>query len=233
MSGKLLLVDDDRFVLNPLSRLLGLHGYHCTPAVTGAEALRLLDTGEIFHLLILDIGLPDIDGVTLCRRIRSTHALPIIMLTARDASSDKIIGLEVGADDYVTKPFDPQEILARVRAHLRRTNEYAGGPAAEKKIVLGDIVIDLDLHDAIVNGAPAHLTTREFELLALLARNRDRALSRDRIFEEVWGYDAELGVKSLHVCIRRLRCKIEADPDHPRYLHTLRGFGYKLAAEAD
>ena len=229
MSGKLLLVDDDRLVLNPLSRLLGLHGYQCTTAVTGAEALRLLDTEEVFDLLILDIGLPDMDGVTVCRRVRAKHSLPIMMLTARDSSSDKIVGLEVGADDYVTKPFEPQEILARVRAHLRRTREYDAGPSAEHKIVLGRVVVDHDLHDAVVDGVPVHLTAREFDLLYLLARNRDRALSRDRIFEEIWGYDAELGAKALAVCVRRLRCKIEADPDNPVYLHTVRGYGYKLS----
>lgn len=232
MSGKLLLVDDDRFVLNPLARLLGLHGYHCTAAVTGEEALRLLDT-EGFDLLILDIGLPDMDGVTVCRRVRARHNLPIMMLTARDASADKIIGLEVGADDYVTKPFDPQEVVARVRAHLRRSSEYDCPLADENKIVVGGLIVDLDLHDAVVRGGPAHLTAREFELLHLLARNRERALSRDYIFEQVWGYDAELGVKALAVCVRRLRCKIEADPDRPHYLHTVRGYGYKLSVGDD
>ena len=233
MSGKLLLVDDDRFVLNPLARLLGLYGYHCTLAVTGAEALRLLDTDETFDLMILDIGLPDIDGMTVCRRVRAKHNLPVMMLTARDSSSDKIIGLEVGADDYVTKPFEPQEILARVRAHIRRAHEYDAAYTVDKKIVLDQIVVDLDLHDAVVDGSPVHLTGREFELLHLLARNRDRALSSDHIFEKIWGYHPELGVKALHVCVRRLRCKIEADPNQPRYLHTIRNFGYRLSGTAE
>jgi DNA-binding response OmpR family regulator len=231
MSGKLLLVDDDRFVLNPLARLLGLNGYHCTLAVTGAEALRVLDT-EPFDLMLLDIGLPDMDGISVCRRARVKHKMPILMLTARDASADKIIGLEVGADDYITKPYEPHEILARVRAHLRRSREYDAGGAADNKIRIGELIIDVDLHDAVINGAPVQLTAREFELLHLLARNRDRALARDWIFEQVWGYDAELGVKALAVCVRRLRIKIEADPDEPCYLHTVRGFGYKLAHAA-
>src|SRR5579871_1326982 len=231
MSGKLLLVDDDRFVLNPLARLLGLHGYHCTMAVTGAEALRALET-DAFDLLLLDIGLPDMDGISVCRRVRAKYNLPIMMLTARDTSSDKIIGLEVGADDYITKPYEPHEILARVRAHLRRSREYDADSTVNNKIKIGSLVLDLDLHDAVIDGQPAHLTTREFELLHLLARNRDRALARDWIFEEVWGYDAELGVKALAVCMRRLRCKIEADPDRPRYLHTVRGYGYKLTDES-
>lgn len=227
MAGKLLLVDDDRFVLNPLSRFLSLQGYHCTLAVTGEEALRALEKEE-FDLMLLDIGLPDMDGVSVCRRARVKHTLPIIMLTARDASSDKIIGLEVGADDYVTKPYEPHEILARVRAHMRRNQEYNAPSTAENRISVGKLIIDLDIHDALVDGKPVHLTAREFELLHLLARNRGRALARDWIFEQVWGYDADLGVKALAVCARRVRCKIEADPDNPTYFHTVRGFGYKL-----
>ena len=229
MSGKLLLVDDDRYVLNPLARLLGINGYHCTLAVTGNEALRLLST-EDFDLMLLDIGLPDMDGLTVCRRARAKHNLPIIMLTARDASSDTILGLEVGADDYMTKPFEPQEILARIRAQLRRFQEYSQPLEAENKVTLGSLVVDLDLRDALVEGQRAQLTAREFELLVLLARSPGRALARDWIFEEVWGCDAELGVKVLAVYVRRIRCKIESNPDEPRYLQTVRGFGYKLVA---
>ncbi|WP_309710140.1 response regulator transcription factor, partial [Armatimonas sp.] len=202
MSGKLLLVDDDRYVLNPLARLLGINGYHCTLAVTGNEALRLL-AAEDFDLMLLDIGLPDMDGLTVCRRARAKHNLPIIMLTARDASSDTILGLEVGADDYITKPFEPQEILARIRAQLRRFQEYSQPLEAENKVTLGSLVVDLDLRDALVEGRRAQLTAREFELLVLLARSPGRALARDWIFEEVWGCDAELGVKVLAVCVRR------------------------------
>ena len=229
MSGKLLLVDDDRYVLNPLARLLGINGYHCTLAVTGHEALRLLATEE-FDLMLLDIGLPDMDGLTVCRRARAKHNLPILMLTARDASSEKILGLEVGADDYITKPFEPQEILARIRAQLRRFQEYGQPLEAENKVVLGSLIVDLDLRDALVEGRRAQLTAREFEPLVLLARSPGRALARDWIFEEVWGCDAELGVKVLAVCVRRIRCKIEANPDEPRYLQTVRGFGYKLVS---
>jgi DNA-binding response OmpR family regulator len=228
MSGKLLLVDDDRFILNPLMRILGLHGYQCSLSVTGADALRLLDT-ESFDLMVLDIGLPDIDGLTVCRRARAKHRLPIIMLTARDSSPDKIIGLEVGADDYITKPFDPSEIVARIRAQLRRTREYDTEASAADKIRIGAMIVDLDLHDATLQGKPAHLTAREFDLIHLLARNAGRAVSRDPIFEQVWGYDADLGIKALAVCVRRVRCKIENDPDRPQYLQTIRGFGYKLA----
>jgi DNA-binding response OmpR family regulator len=226
------LVDDDRYVLNPLSRLLAQSGYHCTLALTGAEALRLIDT-EQFDLMLLDIGLTDMDGVTVCRRVRARHTFPIIMVTARDTSSDKILGLEIGADDYITKPFEPGELLARIRAHLRRTQEYSSTATVENKLTIGALTLDINMRDAVVNGKLAQLTTREFELLHLLARNRDRALARDWIFEEVWGYDAELGVKTLAVCVRRIRCKIEADPERPIYLQTIRGYGYKLADGLD
>jgi DNA-binding response OmpR family regulator len=161
--------------------------------------------------------------------VRSRLRLPIIMLTGRDAVADKVVGLEVGADDYVTKPFDPPELLARVRAQLRRAQEYNEAAAGSDKIVVGHLVVDPGVRDAFFYDRPARLTQKEFELLHLLARHQGRALARDWLFEQVWGYDAELGVKTLAVYIRRLRCKIENDPDNPRYLLTVRGFGYKLA----
>ncbi len=229
MPGKVLMVDDDRFILNALARILGTQGYHCTSAVTAEEAWRALET-ESFDLMLLDVGLPDVDGITFCRRVRAKHHLPIIMLTARDGSSDKIIGLEVGADDYVTKPFDQHEVVARVRAQLRRSAEYSATTQEQRQIVIGRLVIDLDAHDAYFADRAANLTQKEFELLELLARNRGRAMARDYLFEHIWGYDAELGEKTLTVTVSRLRQKIEEDPDNPRYLLTVRGFGYKLAA---
>ncbi|HZT43224.1 MAG TPA: response regulator transcription factor [Chthonomonadaceae bacterium] len=232
MPGKLLLVEDDRFILNPLGRLLGLQGYHCTLVVTAEEAWRALES-EAFDLMLLDIGLPDLDGVSLCRRIRTKHRLPIIMLTARDAAMDKMIGLEVGADDYITKPFDPQEVVARVRAQLRRSREYSAEAGTKNQIALGRLVVDADAHDAFLDGQPAHLTAREFDLLSLLARHRGRSLERGWLFEQVWGYDAELGIKTLAVTIRRLRCKIEDNPDDPKYLLTVRGYGYKLVGASE
>ncbi len=132
--------------------------------------------------MLLDIGLTDMDGVTVCRRVRAKYTLPIIMVTARDSSSDKILGLEIGADDYITKPFEPGELLARIRSHLRRAQEYTSPQNVEKRLTIGELTLDINLRDAIVNGRQAHLTTREsFDLLHLLARNRDRALSRDWI----------------------------------------------------
>lgn len=232
MAGRLLLVDDDRFILNALARLLGTNGYHCTQAVTADEAWRALEKEE-FDLMLLDIGLPDLDGVSLCRRVRARHRLPIIMLTARDSSSDKVVGLEVGADDYITKPFDTQEVLARVRAQIRRHQEYAAEKKGSDRIEFGSLIVDVDARDAFLDGKPTRLTDKEFELLHVLARNRGRALERDWLFEQVWGYDADLGVKTLAVYVRRLRCKIEPNPDEPRYVRTVRGYGYKMASAAD
>ena len=173
MSARLLLVDDDRYVLNPLSRLLSQHGYHCTLAVTGTEALRLIDIEE-FDLMLLDIGLTDLDGVTVCRRVRLKHSLPIIMVTARDSSTDKILGLEIGADDYITKPFEPGELIARIRAQLRRTQEYSSTRIIENRLSVGALTLDINLRDAFIDGKQAQipLTTREFDLLhTLLIRN--------------------------------------------------------------
>lgn len=227
MTGKLLLVDDDRFILNSLARLLGTHGFHCTQAVNAHDAWRALESEE-FDLLLLDIGLPDTDGISFCRRVRRKHNLPIIMVTARDGSADKVVGLEVGADDYITKPFDSAEVLARVRAHIRREREYSTAAQEDRKILVGSLIIDADARDAFFADRPAGLTQKEFELLYILAKNRGRALARDWLFEEIWGYDAELGVKTLAVYIRRLRCKIEPDPDNPEFIQTVRGYGYKM-----
>jgi DNA-binding response OmpR family regulator len=228
MSGRLLLVDDDRFILNALARLLGAQGYHCTMAASGASAIQLLES-EPFDLVLLDVNLPDVDGMSICRRLRSSHHLPVIMVTARDSAVDNVTGLECGADDYLTKPFEAAEVLARVRAQLRRARDYSLVEGKNDQIVAGNLLVDLSAHEAFVNGRAAHLTAKEFELLSVLARNLGKAMPRDFLFEQVWGYDAELGVKALAVCVRRLRMKIETDPDKPVRLSTVRGYGYKLA----
>src|SRR5579871_2950253 len=226
---RLLLVDDDRFLLRAVEKLLSAEGYYCQTAVSAEEARRAL-LGDSFVMMVLDVGLPDQDGFTLCRQIRTRHRMPVLFLTARDENADKVIGLEVGADDYLTKPFAPRELVARVRAHLRRATEYSQPVEASNQFRLGDLIVDVDRRDALRSGDPVRLTEREFELLHLLARHRDKALATDWIFENVWGYDAEMGVKTLAVYVRRLRRKIETDPDNPRYLLTVRGFGYKLTS---
>jgi DNA-binding response OmpR family regulator len=227
MSNKLLIVDDDRFILRAISDFLKKEGYHVTTAESVQGAMDALNQ-DAFDLILLDVMLPDGDGFTACRRIRARWQTPIIMLTAKGEMADKVVGLEMGADDYVVKPFEPRELLARVRAQLRRAQEFSRPKEQDEKITLGDLVVDVTLHDAIIAGRPADLTHKEFELLYLLARHAGKALQKDWIFEQVWGYDAELGGKTLAVYVRRLRSKIESDPDSPRYLLTVRGFGYKL-----
>ncbi len=229
---RLLLVDDDRFILRAIEKLLSTEGYYCQTAVNAEEAKRALD-GEPFDMIVLDVSLPDQDGYSLCRQIRTRHNMPIIFLTAKDDNADKVIGLEVGGDDYLTKPFAPRELVARVRAHLRRATEYNNPQDAKKQILIGDLVVDIDRRDVTRFGVPAKLTEREFELMLLLARNREKALAMDWIFQNIWGYESDLGVKTLAVYVRRLRQKIEADPDNPTYLITIRGFGYKLTSSHD
>jgi DNA-binding response OmpR family regulator len=235
MNAKILLVDDDRAILRSLERLLGAQGYHVTSAVSAEEAWLILNS-EPIDLLILDLSLPGQDGLTFCRRVRSKWQFPVLMVTARGESGDKVVGLELGADDYLVKPFEPRELLARVRAQIRRASEYNAAEARPNVIEMGSavggptLVIDVDRRDAFVDGRAAGLTDREFELLHLLARNRDKAMNKDYLFETIWGYDAELATKALAVYVRRLRQKIEADADNPRYLLTIRGFGYKLVS---
>ena len=224
---RLLLVDDDRFLLRALETLLLAEGYYCQTAVSAEEA-RVALRGEPFDLIVLDVGLPDQDGISLCRQIRARHRMPILMLSARGDNADKVVGLEVGADDYLTKPFMPRELIARVRAQLRRSLEYSQPTDSRNQILLGDLVVDTDRRDAVREGRTAHLTEREFALIQFMARHRDKALATEWIFENVWGYAADLGVKTLAVYVRRVRSKIEADPDNPRFLITVRGYGYKL-----
>jgi DNA-binding response OmpR family regulator len=228
---RLLLVDDDSPFLRVVEKLLGSEGYYCKTARNAVETRRALaqsSPGEGFDLVLLDVGLPDQDGFTLCRQIRTRHRMPILLLTARGESTDKVVGLEVGADDYLTKPFDPRELVARVRALLRRSQEYSQPAEKDNRISLGRLVLDVDGRTVLRDGKSVSLTDREFELLHLLARHRGKALSSDWIFENVWGYDAELGLKTLTVYVQRVRQKIEEDPRHPRVLVTVRGHGYKL-----
>lgn len=231
---RLLLVDDDRLLLRSLEKLFAQEGYYCRTAQTVDEARRVLmyPTGdEPFDLVLLDVGLPDGDGVSLCRQIRTRHRMPVILLTARDQITDKVIGLEVGADDYLTKPFDPRELLARTRAHLRRAAEYLPSAAAPNRIDLGRLVLDLDAREARKDRILLPLTEREFELLYLLARHPGKALESTWMFEQIWGYSPELGIKVLTVYVRRLREKLEDQAHAPQFLLTVRGFGYKLVRE--
>jgi DNA-binding response OmpR family regulator len=226
-----LVVEDDRFLLDNLRRLLTREGYDVVAVSSGEEALNLLGEDR-YDLVVLDLGLPGIDGIATCRRLRTKSHIPVLMLTARTDAMDKVLGLEVGADDYLTKPFEPAEFMARVRAQLRRHREYQGTPSVEAAQVVGDLKIDPQLRDVLVGDKPAGLTNREYELVAYLAKNLDRAISRDMLFEQVWGYDMDFNTNSLDVYMYRIRKKLEIDPNSPRYLHTMRGYGYKMVSGA-
>ncbi|MBS1717172.1 MAG: response regulator transcription factor [Armatimonadetes bacterium] len=230
MPTTILLVDDDHFLLENAEALLKRSGeYVVRTCFSGEEALNLL-ADEPVDLVVLDLGLPGIDGITTCRRIRAKWTMPIIMLTARTDSMDKVIGLEVGADDYLTKPFEPSELTARIRAQLRRATEYLEKqPAQKAETTVGNWVIDHAQRQVFIDGQSGGLTNREFEIIAYLCKNRNRAISRESLFEGVWGYDMEFSSNSLDVLIYRIRKKLEKDPNNPDHLQTVRGFGYKLA----
>lgn len=229
--SKVLVVDDDRFLLENLRKLLEREGYLVEAVPTGEEALSSM-ARDPSDLIVLDIGLPGIDGLTTCRRLRGKYHTPVIMLTSRGDSIDKVIGLEVGADDYLTKPFEPNELVARIRAQLRRNQEYVGDITKDDAMYIGELTIDFERRDVLVGGNPADLTNREFELVAYLAKNLNRAISRDQLFETVWGYDLDFNSNSLDVYIYRIRKRIEQDPGRPKYLQTMRGFGYKMVSPA-
>ena len=230
MPGKILLVEDDRAVSQSLTRLLAREDYYIAVRESGEDALALLREDPAYDLVLLDVGLPGQDGYACCRALRAVGwRQPVLMLTGRATATDKVVGLEAGADDYIAKPFDPAELLARVRAHLRRARDYSAPEAQSHHISLGpNLRLDLHARDAYVRDAPARLTDREYELLLLLARHPGEALDKTWLFQEIWGCAPELGIKVLAVYVRRLRQKIEDDPDAPRYIQTARGHGYKL-----
>ncbi len=226
------MVDDDRFLLRAIEKLLIAEGFQCRSVTTLREAEKDASAAG-FDLAVLDVGLPDGDGFTLCRRLRQQFTMPILFLTARSDNSDKVIGLELGADDYLTKPFEPREFVARVRALLRRAGEYNNHfelPGTPPKLHVGNLLIDSAIRDAFKINEPLHLTDREFALLFYLARRSEQAISTEQIFRDVWGFDADTGPGAVAITVYRLRKKIEAHPEHPRLLVTVRGYGYRLTS---
>lgn len=227
MSGRILIIDDDFFLTQSLTRLMQGQGYEVSSANTIEDGWKAIGTARP-DLLILDLSLPDGDGLTLCRRIRTEHKFPILMLTSRGDSIDKVIGLEVGADDYLTKPFDAHELAARVKAMLRRHTEYAtlsSRPSGSK--TFGEITLDFDARVLLISGKEVALTQTEFDLLAYLAERAGIAQDRDEVFRAVWGYDSEFSSNSLDVLVYRLRTKLrDAKAGDP--LVTVRGFGFKF-----
>jgi two-component system, OmpR family, response regulator VicR len=227
VKARILIVDDDPFILESLGKYLAGNDF----AVVGknsAESAFAEIAESAPDLAILDVSLPGADGISLCRRIRAKWNFPILMLTAKSSSIDKVVGLEVGADDYLTKPFEPEELLARVRSLLRRASEYSSKAEKATTIEIGQLMIDLGAKSVHLGGRSVSLTKREFELLAHLARNEGRVLSRETLFLKCWGYDINFNSNSLDVMLYRLRTKIERNPSNPEYLHTHKGMGYKM-----
>ena len=220
-----LVVDDEQIVREVVVRYLERDGHTTLEAPDGAHARELLKR-ESPDLVVLDVMLPGADGLELCRWIRGRSDLPVILLTARGEESDRIVGLELGADDYVTKPFSPRELAVRVRTVLRRARP---GETADERLSFGDIEIDAGTRDVRRAGRALRLTAKEFDLLWFLARHPSRVFSRDQLMSSVWGYEAAFDTGTVTVHIRRLREKIEIDPSNPRHLQTVWGVGYRLA----
>ena len=224
---RVLVVEDEESISDPLSYLLKQEGFEVVVAGTGIEALAEFDRGGA-DIVLLDLMLPGLSGTEVCRALRLKSSVPVIMLTARDSEIDKVVGLELGADDYVTKPFSSRELVARVRAVLRRGSEPE--EAAPAALEAGPVRMDVDRHVVTVEGGAVQLPLKEFELLELLLRNAGRVLTRGQLIDRVWGADYVGDTKTLDVHVKRLRAKVEPDPANPRHLVTVRGLGYKFEA---
>jgi DNA-binding response OmpR family regulator len=220
-----LVVDDEEIVRDVVVRYLERDGYRTLEAADGDEAVRLLEE-EAPSLVVLDVMLPRRDGLDVCRWIRARSDLPIIMLTARGEEADRIVGLELGADDYVTKPFSPRELAVRVRNLLKRA---ATAPVLGPSMRFADVELDADAREVRKAGTPLRLTLKEFDLLWFLASHPRRVYSREQLMESVWGYSSALDTGTVTVHMRRLREKVEDDPSHPRHLETVWGAGYRFS----
>ncbi len=225
-TARILLVDDEQSIQTLLSYPLRKDGYHVTSALDGGEALQRFEEGR-FDLVILDLMLPRIDGVEVCRQLRSRSQVPIIMLTAKGSETDKVAGLEVGADDYITKPFSMREFRSRVKAALRRSR-MGGESRADESIECGELTIDFDRRMVTLRGEEVRVTYVEFEILGALARSPGRVLTRETLLEHVWGDSEYRDPRTVDVHIRHLREKLESDPKQPEFLFTVRGVGYRF-----
>ncbi len=222
---RILVVEDEESFSDPLSYLLGKEGYDVAVAATGPAGIAEFDRAGA-DLVLLDLMLPGLSGVDVCRALRARSAVPVIMLTAKDGEVDKVVGLEIGADDYVTKPYSARELLARIKAVLRRhaepeelvPNSVSGGP----------VRMDVERHQVTVSGEKVTLPLKEFELLEMLLRNAGRVMTRGQLIDRVWGSDYVGDTKTLDVHVKRLRAKVEADPANPKLILTVRGLGYKF-----
>lgn len=224
----ILVVDDEKEIRDLISIYLKNEGYVVLQAGDGEEGLELLKTNEV-HLIVLDIMMPKIDGIHMCMKVREIAEMPIIMLSAKTQDMDKILGLTTGADDYVTKPFNPLELIARIKSQLRRYMKMSGASVQnENEIEVGNMKINVATHEVIVGDQEVKLTPREFSILELLARNRGMVMSAEQIYERVWKEDSFQSDNTVMVHIRKIREKLEENPRKPHYIKTVWGVGYKI-----
>ncbi|GAB3176393.1 MULTISPECIES: response regulator transcription factor [Micromonospora] len=224
--SRVLVVEDEESFSDALSYMLRKEGFEVSVAATGPSALTEFDrTGA--DIVLLDLMLPEMSGTEVCRQLRQRSHVPIIMVTARDSEIDKVVGLEIGADDYVTKPYSPRELVARIRAVLRRQSPEVTESGAPT-LAAGPVRMDIERHVVTVDGAAVQLPLKEFELLELLLRNAGRVLTRGQLIDRVWGADYVGDTKTLDVHVKRLRSKVEPEPSAPRFIVTVRGLGYKF-----
>jgi two-component system response regulator RegX3 len=224
---RVLIVEDEESFADPLAFLLRKEGFTTAVAATGQDALEEFDRNGA-DIVLLDLMLPGMSGTDVCKALRTRSAVPVIMVTARDSEIDKVVGLELGADDYVTKPYSARELIARVRAVLRRGGE--GGGEADGVLEAGTVRMDVERHVVSVKGTAVALPLKEFDLLEYLLRNVGRVLTRGQLIDRVWGADYVGDTKTLDVHVKRLRAKVEVDPGAPKHLVTVRGLGYKFEA---
>ena len=230
---KVIVIEDEASISDPLRSALEREGFRVELATTGAAGVEAVRRAEP-DIVLLDLGLPDVDGRDVCRVIRTTSQVPIIMLTARGLETDRVVGLELGADDYLVKPFSMAELVARIRAVLRRTGERAApAPPAEAAIEVGDVQLDPARHTAVHAGEPLDLPRREFDLLHTLMANAGTVLARSKLMDEVWGVDWFGSTKTLDVHVAALRRRLGDDAQEPRYIHTVRGVGFRFASPAE
>ena len=227
---KILVVEDEESFSEALAYLLGREGFEVTVADSGPKAIEEFDRVGA-DLVLLDLMLPGLSGTEVCKQIRQRSDVPIIMLTAKDSEVDKVVGLELGADDYVTKQYSSRELVARIRAVLRRNSDLGDTDPADGILTVGPVRLDTERHVIAINGSTVQFPLKEFELLEFLMRNCDRVLTRTQIIDRVWGSDYVGDTKTLDVHIKRLRAKIEVDPAHPIYIQTVRGLGYKMESK--
>jgi two-component system response regulator RegX3 len=224
---RILIVEDEESFSEALAFLLTKEGFETAIAEDGRQAINMFNADGA-DLILLDLMIPEVSGVEVCRTIRTQSQVPIIMLTAKDAEIDKVVGLELGADDYVTKPYSSRELIARIKAVLRRGLTEDGSNQDQDLLEVGPIRLNIGKHQVFVNGNPVALPLKEFELLEFLMRNSGRVLTRSQLIDRVWGGDYYGDTKTLDVHIKRLRAKVEADPANPVLIQTIRGLGYKL-----